>query len=172
MKHSSALPLARTTLRTLITLNWLFGAGILSLLIATFVAEQWTFTALGLPPSSQIRATMIGLRAIAVLGLVAIPLNHAVLRRLVAITETVRRGDPFVASNAYRLQAIAWVLLALQLLSLVIGGIGKAISTPTFQLHLDAGFSPSGWLAVILTLVLARVFAEGSLMREDLQGTV
>ena len=87
MKHSSALPLARTTLRTLITLNWLFGAGILLLLIATFVAEQWTFTALGLPPSSQIRATMIGLRAIAVLGLVAIPLNHAVLRRLVAITE-------------------------------------------------------------------------------------
>ncbi|HJW53102.1 MAG TPA: DUF2975 domain-containing protein [Burkholderiaceae bacterium] len=172
MKHSSALPLARTTLRTLITLNWLFGAGILLLLIATFVAEQWTFTALGLPPSSQIRATMMGLRAIAVLGLVAIPLNDAVLRRLVAITETVRRGDPFVASNAYRLQAIAWVLLALQLLSLVIGGIGKAISTPAYPLHLDAGFSPSGWLAVILTLVLARVFAEGTLMREDLQGTV
>lgn len=45
-------------------------------------------------------------------------------------THTVRGGDPFVAANAYRLQAIAWVLLALQLLSLVIGGIGKAISTP------------------------------------------
>ena len=98
--------------------------------------------------------------------------NHAVLGRLVAITETVRRGDPFVASNAYRLQAIAWVLLALQLLSLVIGGIGKAISTPAYPVHLDAGFSPSSWLAVILTLVLARVFAEGTLMREDLQGTV
>jgi len=172
VKHSSALPLARATLRTLIILNWLFGAGILVLLIATFVAEQWTFTALGIPPSSQIRAIMMGLRAIAMLGLVAIPLNHAVLGRLVAIAETVRSGDPFVASNAYRLQAIAWVLLTLQLLSLVIGGIGKAISTPAFPLHLDAGFSPSGWLAVILTLVLARVFAEGTLMREDLQGTV
>ena len=31
-------------------------------------------------------------------------------------------------------------------------------------LHLDAGFSPSGWLAVILIFVLARVFAEGTLM--------
>jgi hypothetical protein len=172
VKHSSALPLARTTLRMLITLNWLFGAGILSLLIATFVAEQWTFTALGLPPSSQIRATMMGLRAIAVLGLVAVPLNDVVLRRLRAIVETVRSGDPFVATNADRLQAIAWALLALQLLSLVIGGIGNAISTPAYPLHLDAGFSTSGWLAVLLTFILARVFAAGTLMREDLKGTV
>jgi hypothetical protein len=39
-------------------------------------------------------------------------------------------------------------------------------------LHLDAGFSTSGWLAVLLTFVPARVFAEGTLMREDLAGTV
>ena len=43
--------------------------------------------------------------------------------------ETVRRGDPFVADNAYRLNAIAWSLLALQLLSMVIGGIGTAIAS-------------------------------------------
>ena len=172
MTHSSALPLARATLRTLIILNGLFGAAILALLIATVVAERWTFTALGLSPSPSIGPLMTGLRAIAVLGLVAIPLNHSVLTRLIALVETVRKGDPFVATNAHRLHAIAWVLLALQLLSLVIGGIGTAISTPSHPLHLDAGFSPSGWLAVILIFVLARVFAEGTLMREDLQGTV
>ena len=172
MKHSSALRLAWATLRVLITLNWLFGAAILTLLIATIVAEQWTFTALGIPPSSEIRSMITGLRVIAALGLVAIPLNHAILRRLLAIVETVRSGDPFVAANASRLQAIAWVLLALQLLSIVIAGIGKAISTPAYPLHLDAGFSVNGWLAVILTFVLARVFAEGTLMREDLKGTV
>ncbi len=172
MKHSSALPLAWATLRILIILNWLFGAAILTLLIATIVAEEWTLTALGIPPSSWMRPMMTGLRAIAVLGLVAIPLNHAVLRRPLAIVETVRMGDPFVAANAYRLQAIAWVLLSLQLLSLIIGAIGKAISTPVHPLHLDAGFSASGWLAVILTFVLARVFAEGTLMRKELEGTV
>jgi hypothetical protein len=172
MKHSTALPIAHVVLRILIVLNWLFGAAILTLLIATIVAEQWTFTALGIPPSSEIRPIIMGLRAIVVLGLVAIPLNNAVLRRLLAIVETVRGGDPFVAANAYRLQTIAWVLLALQFLSLVIGGIGKAISTPSHPLHLDAGFSTSGWLAVLLTFVLARVFAEGALMREDLEGTV
>ena len=115
---------------------------------------------------------IMGLRAIAALGLVAIPLNHVILKRLVAMVETVRRGDPFVAANAYRLQAIAWALLALQLLSLAIAGIGKAISTPAHPVHLDAGFSINGWLAVLLTFVLARVFAEGTLMREDLEGTV
>jgi len=172
MKHSTVLPIAYRVLRILIVLNWLFGAAILTLLIATIVAEQWTFTALGIPPSSEIRPMIMGLRAIAVLGLVAIPLHNAVLRRLLAIVETVRSGDPFVAANAHRLQAIAWVLLALQFLSLVIGGIGKAISTPSHPLHLDAGFSASGWLGVLLTFVLARVFAEGTLMREDLEGTV
>jgi len=115
---------------------------------------------------------MNGLRAIALLGLVAIPLNHAVLARLRRIVETVQSGDPFVTANAERLQAIAWALLALQLLSLVIAGIGKAIATPGHPLHLDAGFSIAGWLAVVLTFVLARLFAQGALMREDLQGTV
>jgi hypothetical protein len=88
------------------------------------------------------------------------------------MAETVGRGDPFVAANAYRLNAIAWALMALQLLSIVIGAIGKSIASKEFPLHLDAGFSVSGWLAVILTFVLARVFAEGTLMREDLEGTI
>jgi len=172
MRHSSALPVAWIALRILILLNWLGGAAILALLTATIVAEEWTFTALGITPSSGIPSMIMGLRAIAVLGLVGVPLNYAILKRLVAMVETVRVGDPFVAANAYRLQAIAWVLVALQFLGLFIAAIGKAISTPEHPLHLDAGFSINGWLAVLLTFVLARVFAEGTLMREDLEGTV
>ena len=172
MSHSSALPIAWVTLRLLILLNWIFGAAILALLIATVVAEQWTFTALGITPASAIPTMIMGLRAIALLGLVAIVFNYVVLKRLLAVVETVRKGDPFVAANAYRLQAIAWALLALQLLSLAIAGIGKVISTPANPLDLDAGFSTSGWLAIVLTFVLARVFAEGTLMRDDLDGTV
>ena len=114
----------------------------------------------------------MALRAIAALGLVAVPLNYVILKRLLAIVETVRAGDPFVAANALRLQTIAWNLLALQLLSVVIGAIAKSVSTPAHQLHLQAGFSISGWLAVLLTFLLARVFAEGTLMRQDLEGTV
>ena len=129
-------------------------------------------TAFKLSPSPDAARLVMGMRAVACLGLVAIPLNYVVLKRLLAIVETVRAGDPFVAANAFRLQAIAWTLLALQLLSLVIGAIAIAVSTPAHPLHLQAGFSISGWLAVLLTFLLARVFAEGTTMREDLEGTI
>jgi hypothetical protein len=171
-KQSTVLPIAYVLLRILIVLNWIYGACILGLLAFTFVNEPWFMKAIDVPIGTDSQPIMTGLRAIAALGLLAIPLNHVVLMRLLRMVETVSRGDPFVAINAYRLNAIAWALLALQLLSMVIGGIGKTISSKEFPLHLDAGFSASGWLAVILAFVLARVFAEGTLMREDLEGTV
>ena len=172
MRHSTALPLAWITLRILTLLNWLGGAAILALLTATLVAKEWTFTALGIKPDDNIRVIIVGLQCVAALGLVAVPLNHALFKRLLAMVETVRRGDPFVAANAYRLNAIAWILLGLQVISMIIGGIGEAISTTKNPIELDAGFSASGWLAVLLAFVLARVFAEGTLMREDLEGTI
>jgi hypothetical protein len=168
---STALPIAYVVLRILIVVNWLGGIAILALLVA-FPTRRWIMSSLELSPGPEADGVVLGLRAIAVVGLVAIPLHNVVLKRLLAIVETVRSGDPFVASNAFRLQAIAWTLLALQLLSLVVGAIAKAVSTPAHPLHLQAGFSISGWLAVLLTFLLARVFAEGSLMREDLAGTV
>src|SRR5919109_1995978 len=168
---SAALPIAYVVLRILIVVNWLFGAVILALLVI-MPNEQWIMAAFKLSPSPDAERLIMGLRAVAVLGLVAIPLNYVVLKRLLAMVLAVRGGDPFVAANANRLQAIAWTLLALQLLSLIIGAIAKAVSTPAHPLHLDAGFSISGWLAVLLTFVLARVFAEGTRMREDLAGTV
>ena len=158
---SAALPIAYVVLRALIVLNWLVGVAILALLVV-IPNEQWIMRAFELTPSPEAQRLIMGLRMAAVLGLVAIPLNHFVLKRLVAIVETVRQGDPFVAANAVRLQVIAWLLLALQLLSMVIGAVGEAISTPEHPVDLDAGFSINGWLAVLLTFVLARVFAEGS----------
>lgn len=172
MTHSSALPIAYVCLRILIILNWFFGACVLGLLAFTFISEVWTMKALGVTGMSDAVQVMWAMRGIAALGVVAVPLNHLILKRLFRMVETVRAGDPFVADNAYRLHAIAWLLLILQLISMTIGGIGKAVSTPEHPFHLDAGFSPSGWLAVILTFVLARVFAEGTLLREDLEGTV
>lgn len=170
--HSSALPIAKIVLRVLIVLNWLGGLAIFALLTATFVAREWSMAALGIPPGDGIRTILPGLQAIAALGILAVPLNDLVLRRLLGIVATVQAGDPFLAANARRLQDIAWALLTLQLLSLVIGGIGNALSTPEFPLHLDAGFSTSGWLAVLMTFILARIFSEGAAMRDDLEGTI
>jgi hypothetical protein len=168
---SAALPIAHALLRILIVLNWLGGAAILALLLV-MPNEQWIMSAFKLTPSPEADQLILGLRAIAVLGLVAIPINYAVLKRLLAMVETVRAGDPFVGANAGRLRAIAWALLTLQLLSIVIGGIGRLVSTPAHPVDLDAGFSINGWLAVLLTFLLARVFEAGAHMRDDLAGTV
>ena len=168
---SAALPIAYVVLRILIVVNWLGGAAIATLLVA-MPTRRWIMSALELSPSPEAERLILGLHAIALIGLAAIPLNYVVLKRLLTIVETVRAGDPFVAANASRLRAIAWALLALQLLSLVIGAIAKTVSTPAHPLDLDAGFSINGWLAVLLTFLLARVFAEGARMREDLEGTV
>jgi len=170
--RSAALPIAYVVLRLLILLNWLWGACIAALLLWTFVDSEWTMRALSVTHSADSETVIWGMRGVAALGLVAIGLSYAVLKRLLAMVETVRAGDPFVAANVYRLQAIAWISVALQFLSLAIAVIARAISTPEHPFNLDAGFSINGWLAVILMFVLARVFAEGTLMREDLQGTV
>jgi Protein of unknown function (DUF2975) len=167
----AALPIAYVVLRILIVLNWFGGAAILALLVI-MPNEQWIMSAFKLSPSPDAERLVMGLRALAVLGLVIIPLNYGIIKRLLAIVETVRMGDPFVATNAHRLRAIAWALLTLQLLSLVIAAIAKIISTPAHSVDLHAGFSINSWLAVILTFLLSRVFAEGTLMRKDLEGTV
>ena len=169
---SAVLPIAYVVLRILVVLNWLYAACLIALLSYSFINEPFLMRALKLASPAENPALVIGVRAIAALGILTVPLNLAMLRRLVAMVHTVRAGDPFVASNAYRLQAIAWILLALQIIGLAVWAVGKAVSSPAHPLHLNAGFSPAGWLAVIMTFVLARVFVEGTLMRQDLEGTI
>ncbi len=171
LSSTVALPIAYVVLRILIVLNWI-GAALILVLLVVLPHKQWIMTSFNLSPSADAERLVMGLRAVAVLGLVTIPINHVILKRLLAIVETVRGGDPFVSANAARLQVIAWMLLALQIISIVIGAIGNAISSPAHPVNFDAGFSINGWLAVLLTFLLARVFAVGSHMREDLEGTV
>ena len=173
MRHySAALPIVYVGLRVLVVLNIVYALAILGLLAFTFINPEWMARAIAVPAGVDQPTIMAGLRWIAGLGILATPLNHFIFTRLLAMVDTVRAGDPFLGSNAQRLQLIAWALLALQLLSMTIGAIAEWISRQNFDLQVDAGFSVNGWLAVLLTFVLARVFAEGALMREDLEGMV
>jgi hypothetical protein len=108
------------------------------------------------------------LRAIVVLGVIAAAIVHTILRRLLAIVDTVRHGDPFTLDNAVRLEAIAWRVLALEVLRFVIASIASAVWEPG---KVD-GFSIASWFAVLLLFVLSGVFAQGARMRADLEGTV
>ena len=168
--YSPALALSRGVLRAGIVLNLLFGALVFALLIASLVAEAQVVAALGANPDN--RALVLGMRLVMVIGIGSVPLAWVVLTRLLAIVETVGRGDPFVAANAARLQTIAWALLGLELLHLAAGAVSLLASRPGEPFDIDWSFSLTGWLAVLLLFVLARVFDQGARMRDDLEGTV
>lgn len=170
--YPDTLVLSRRVLRVLIKLNLLMGALIMALLIATLIAEGPVMRALGVPSVPSNLMLVIGMRLIMVLGICAVPVVNFVLTRLLMIVDTVSTGNPFVAANAARLQSIAWALLALELMHFVVGAIASSVSSAAVPLHIDWGFSLTRWLAVLLLFVLARVFEQGTRMREDLEGTV
>ena len=172
MRHTTALPTTRVTLRILIVLNWIFGALIFALLAISFQDEEWTWRALGVGAPTGHESLVAGMRAIMVIGIVGIPIAYVVLSRLLRIVESVRTGEPFTTDNAGRLQTIAWALLGLELLHVCVVAIASVVSTKEVPLRVSGNFQLSGWLAILLLFVLAQVFLEGTRMREDLEGTV
>lgn len=168
----ASLAASRRVLSVLIKLNLTLGVLIFALLVASFLAKVWVMKALGVPADAEHAALFPGMRMIMVFGIVAVPITHVVLSRLLAIVETVRAGDPFVTMNAARLQSIAWAVFALEVLHLVIAAVAKSVSTANTPIDIAWDFSVARWLAVLLLFVLARVFETGARMRADLDGTV
>jgi hypothetical protein len=171
---SNALTLARPLIRVLIWLNAIYALAIGGLLLFSFLNPAFFFKALGGGSENSVWELRNSLRAVVVLGLAGAYIAWRVLRELLAIVDTVRDGDPFVAQNARRLQAIAWWVLAGEGVRLMVGAVAYAAAkaAPELRMDIDVGFSFAPWLAVLLLFVLARVFDLGTRMRADLEGTV
>jgi hypothetical protein len=153
-------------------LNWVFAAAAVAVLALTFGVEDRLLDRLARQDGPEIAAAnLLAVRTVMVLGLAAVPLAHFLLTRLLAMVNTVRSGDPFVAVNARRLTAIAWCLLGIQLLDLLFGAVALSVTGNDVPLS-GWTFNITGWIAVLLLFVLARVFEQGARMREDMEGTV
>jgi hypothetical protein len=74
--------------------------------------------------------------------------------------------------NADRLRTVAIALLIIQIGDVLFGLVGAWADTAAGE-RISA-WSPgiTGWVAVLLAFVLARVFLEGTRMRDDLEMTV
>ena len=96
------------------------------------------------------------------------------VRHLKRIVESVGEGDPFVPENARRLTAMAWLMLAIQLLAIPVAATGFWIGSQFDEGHraFDFGMDFNGLILVLTLFILARVFREGAAMRADLEGTV
>jgi len=172
MKRSKALPATWATLRILIVLNWVFAALIFALLAISFLAERWTWRALGVGAVAGHESIVTGMRAIMVLGIVGVPIAYVVFSRLLSIVESVGRGDAFIVDNAGRLRTMAWALLDVELLQICVVAIASAVSTKEVPIRINGNFQLTSWLAILLLFVLAQVFLQGARMREDLEGMV
>lgn len=166
-----ALSLSRVRLQLLIGLNLVVGAGFFVLLAASFVFESafvgYYRTHI---PAADTALLIPTLRAMVLLGAPMFAAIHVLLTRILDIVETVRHGRAFVVENAVRLRTIAWALLLLQVLHLGFGVAVRFVNTANVEMEWD--FSLTGWQAVLLSFVLARVFEEGARMRDDLEAMI
>ena len=162
-----------TGLRVANWLNWIFG--ILIIVVLGAIAFDWA--GLGaevfarIEPAAArdpIRGYLIAMIAMMPPIVLAV---HWIMTRLAALVRDASIGLALTDANAGRLREIAWATLTIDLIDLAFGWVSVTTSAATGEYF---GWSPSltGWLAVPLLLVLARVFREGAAMRADLEGTV
>jgi hypothetical protein len=163
---------SRLVVRIAIVTNRLFLlAVIVGLLLSWIFPAQFVAILIQPGPGMDVRSATMGLQLLMLLGLAMAVATDRLLAALAQIIASAGAGDPFISANARRLQTIGWALLALQLLDIP-GALLEKFFPSLGSAAPDVTFSPGGWIAVLMVFVLSRVFAAGSAMRDDLEGTV
>ncbi len=67
---------------------------------------------------------------------------------------------------------MAWLMLAMEVLSIIIGVYASWMGPDFAWMEVGGGMSITGLIAVLMLFVLARVFAAGAAMRDDLDGVI
>ena len=168
--YAQLLGISRLLLRIWRVLNIAMAAGFIALLLGSFLFESGFREYYSRRPSLDADVIIPTLRIWVVAGLPMFAAVHVLVSRLLAMVDTVRAGEPFVPENAVRLKTIAWCLLGIQLFDLSCGIFAGIISAAGSKI--DWSPSLSGWVAVLLLFVLARVFEEGARIRADLEAMV
>ena len=163
---------SRWVVRTAFLANRLLLLGILILFLLSWIfSAQFAALLLQSDPRGNMRSAMTGFRLEMLIGIV---LGMAADRLLVALAQiiaSVSAGDPFILANAHRLKIIGWSLFALQLIDIPLSLLGRFFPAMGSAAPSDT-FSAGGWISVLMVFVLSRVFAAGSAMRNELEGTV
>ncbi len=98
------------------------------------------------------------------------------IRELSGIVGSVGDGDPFRPENADRLGRMGWIAVGAQVVAFPLAAL-TAWFTPYLEkagerVDVDFGLDGEAVLLILILFVLARVFREGTRMRDELEGTV
>jgi hypothetical protein len=163
---------SRFVVRIGLVVNRLFlVAVVIGLILSWIFPSQFAAFLIQQPPGPGVSSTMTGMRWMMLLGIAMSVAIDRLLVTLAQIIASASAGDPFISANARRLQTIGWALLALQFLD-VPGALIERFFPSLASGEPTIPFSPGGWLAVLMVFVLSRVFAAGSAMRDELEGTI
>jgi len=117
---------------------------------------------------------MLAIAAIIGLVIVMAVLGFRFLLNLRRIIDSVGDGDPFTPVNAARLSAMGWLTIAIEALALPIGAMALWLSHLAKGVHGDVelDFPLSGLISALILFILARIFREGTRLRDEVEGTV
>ena len=163
---------AKTVVGLASIVNRLFLVAVTIGLAATWLSPALFATILvKADPAVDVPTALTGVRLLMLVGVLMAVATDRLLVSLAAIVASAGEGDPFLPANAQRLQTVGWALLTLQLLDIPSALLARF--WPSLGSAAPNGdISVGGWVATLMVFVLARVFATGSDMRDELAGTV
>lgn len=166
------LKTTRWILRGLNWANWIIGVLIVvaGVALGYFLSDQFLATAARSGAISP-QALLDFVRVVFPMTAVVVVLAHIIFTRLIAVIDSASTGGAFTHVNAAHLRTVAWALLGTQIVDLGIGIYSQSLSVASGE-YLGWSFGITGWLAVLLLFVLARIFETGAAMQADLSGTV
>lgn len=166
--------LAQTAVQAVRAMCWLgILAGLLAIPLLAY-DRRWLLDSVQDAHAMAVHGSWLFLHFCAGLGAIValLVLCLVFLRHLARLLRSAARERPFTHANAQRLQRMAWLMLAMEVLSIVIG-LYAAWMGPDFSwMEVGGGMSITGLVAVLMLFVLARVFAVGAAMRDDLDAVI
>jgi hypothetical protein len=122
----------------------------------------------------QLTAGLIVAAMLTGMGMLYLALRF--LKELLGIIDSVGEGDPFRPENADRLSRMGWIAVIGQIAILPVAAIAAWLAPYADKvdadIRFDGGLDGGSILLTLVLFILARVFREGTRMREELEGTV
>ncbi|MDG5488592.1 DUF2975 domain-containing protein [Sphingomonas sp. BGYR3] len=171
------LPVATVTVRIITIVLWV-ALGVVLITIPAAIVLQGEIAKVLADGLTQDRAigdpATLPWRIVAVLSGAAMlmALTIAFFTLLYRIAWSVQAGDPFIPENAVRLRRMAWLFLATEAASVVLGITARALLPFADQGGGGIEISVTGLIAILALFILARVFELGTQMRAEIEGTV
>lgn len=164
-----------TKLLVFVIMGFVAFGGVILALVSVGLPLFWTEALAELAkekPGIDTSSLLPSLLSIFALAILMLGLVWAMMRKLLAIIDSVEDGNPFIKANAIRLRVIGWIMVGVQIIGLPLATAAGNVAD-LFGEN-DVGFDPplNGVLAILLVFILAGIFERGTEMREELEGTI